>query len=108
MRIKTGLAAWSLIFLMGVPAGTAAAAITGPAGFQAQAQDTAEAGAEPQTIYGAPKDIKQRIAIFVFLGWMWLSIGVLIYLLRLKIRELDRLDNLKYFTAGRKTPPMNS
>ncbi len=72
---------------------------------QAQVQPESEAQAEPEAqpekIFAGPKDIKERIAVYVFLGWLWLSTAVLIYLLRLKIREIDRLHEFSYFTADR-------
>ena len=52
----------------------------------------------PEVIVPAPKDIKEATAIYVFLGWMWLSILVLIYLLRLKVKETDRIHQLKFFS----------
>ena len=53
---------------------------------------------EIETIVPAPKDITEATAIYIFLGWIWLSIGILIFLLRLKIKEVDRLHELGYFT----------
>ncbi len=61
--------------------------------------------AEPEKPHPGPKDIKEQVAIYVFLGWLWLSILVLIYVLRLKIRESDRLNNFAYFDTDKKTPP---
>ena len=46
----------------------------------------------------APKDIKEAVGIYVFLGWIWLSIFVLIYILRQKIQEVDRIYRLKFFS----------
>lgn len=48
-----------------------------------------EKGAEK--IISSPRNIKEKTAIYVFLGWMWMTIFVLIYILRLKIKEADRL-----------------
>ncbi len=56
----------------------------------------------PQKIVGAPKDIKESIGIWVFVAWMWISIAVLIYFLRLKIKETDRLYFLKFFSSDKK------
>lgn len=42
-------------------------------------------------------NIKQKTAIYVFLSWVWLAILVLIYFIRLKIKEVDRLYRLGYF-----------
>jgi len=49
-------------------------------------------------IIPSPKDIKERTAIYVFIGWMWLSITVLIFILRAKIKETDRLYHLRFFS----------
>jgi hypothetical protein len=54
---------------------------------------------EPEKIVGAPQDIKQKMGIWVFVGWMWISVVVLIYFLRLKIKEADRLYSLRFFSA---------
>ncbi len=59
--------------------------------------------AEAERIPPGPKDITERIATYVFLGWLWLSILVLIYALRLKIRESDRLHDLAYFDTDKET-----
>lgn len=52
-----------------------------------------------EKIMPSPKNIKEKTAIYVFLGWMWLLILVLIYFLRLKIKEVDRLLLLKFFSS---------
>jgi hypothetical protein len=50
----------------------------------------------------APQNIKESTAIFVFLGGIWLSVAVLTYLLRLKIKETDRLLGMGYFSSDKK------
>ena len=55
-----------------------------------------------EVIKPAPKDIKEAIGIYVFLGWIWLSIFVLIYILLHKIKEADRIDRLKFFSSEKK------
>jgi hypothetical protein len=72
---------------------------------EAAEQEGIQASSEPEKVLGSPKDIKEETAIYVFLGWLWLSILVLIYLLRLKIRECDRLDNFDYFLTPEKPEP---
>lgn len=70
-----------------------------------QTQETqTEENTIQEAIVPAPKDIKETIAIYVFLGWMWLSIFVLIYILRQKIKEVDRIHNLKFFSSSKKGP----
>jgi len=59
------------------------------------------AKSQPVSVVPAPQGIRESTAIYVFLGWMWLSIGVLVYLLRLKIREIDRLYYSKYYSPDK-------
>jgi len=74
-------------------------------------EETTAGSAETETqdpgmeeILSGPQDIRERIAIAVFLGWMWLSILVLIYILSLKIKESDRLNNFAYFDKDEEAP----
>lgn len=60
--------------------------------------DTAQAKEESEKIIASPQNIKEETGILVFLCWMWLSILVLVFFLRLKIREVDRLFRLKFFS----------
>lgn len=53
----------------------------------------------PEKIVGAPQDIKQKTGIWVFVVWMWAAVFVLIYFIRLKIEETDRLYSLRFFSA---------
>lgn len=55
-----------------------------------------------EKIIPSSKNIKEKTGIYVFLGWMWLSIFVLIYILRQKIKEVDRLFLLKFFSSEKK------
>lgn len=55
-----------------------------------------------EKIIPSPKNIKERTIIYVLLGWMWLSILVLIYFLRLKVKEVDRLHLLNFFQTKKK------
>lgn len=69
---------------------------------EAPVQKNQPAGEEQvETIVPAPKDVKEATAIYVFLGWMWLSIFVLIYFLRHKVKETDRIHQLKFFSKER-------
>ena len=67
-----------------------------------QASQEKTEGLEEDKIIPSPKDIKEQIAIYVFLGWMWLAILVLIYFLRLKVKEVDRLYKIKFFSESEK------
>jgi hypothetical protein len=61
---------------------------------------TAQAQPKPEDIVPGPHNIKERTAIYVFLGWLWISIAVLVYFLRLKIKEIDRIYNLRFFSSA--------
>ncbi len=54
---------------------------------------------EPEKIVGAPQDAKQKTGIWVFVVWMWISVFVIIYFLRLKIKEADRLYRVRFYSA---------
>ncbi len=54
---------------------------------------------EHEKIIPSPQDIKESTGIFVLIGWIWLVIFILIYILRLKIKEVDRLYQIKYFSS---------
>lgn len=51
---------------------------------------------EQGEIIPSPKDIKESTTIYVFVGWVWLSIIVLIFILRAKIKEVDRLHRIRF------------
>ena len=59
------------------------------------------AKAQPESVVPAPANIREGTAIYFFIGWMWLSIGVIVYLLRLKIREADRLHSSRYYSPDK-------
>ncbi len=62
-----------------------------------------------ETIVPAFSGIKERTAVFVFYVWLWLSIVVLIYFLRLWVKESDRVYHAKYYEpdeSPRKANPM--
>jgi hypothetical protein len=54
-----------------------------------------------EEIKPAPKDIKEAIGIYVFLGWIWTSIFVLVFILSQKIKEIDRIYRLKFFSSDK-------
>ncbi len=55
-----------------------------------------------EKIIPSPQNIKESTGIYVFVAWMWISIFVLIYILRLKIREVDRLLKLRFLATKKK------
>jgi hypothetical protein len=42
----------------------------------------------------APRPPRERMAVSVLLAWTWLSIAVLFWLVRLRVREADRIYRL--------------
>jgi hypothetical protein len=50
-----------------------------------------------EPIVPAFSGIKERTAVYVFYAWLWLSIVMLIYFLRLWIKEADRVYKAKYY-----------
>ena len=59
-------------------------------------QDQAKKSQEK--IEASPKDIKEKTTVYVFIGWMWLTIFALIYILKQKIKEEDRIFSYKDFS----------
>lgn len=49
-------------------------------------------------IIPVPANPRQKTGIYVFLFWIWIVIFILIYFIRQKIRELDRLNDLEFFS----------
>ena len=58
----------------------------------------------PETIHPAFADLKEKTAVLVFLAWLWLIVGILVWLLRMKIREADRVHALKFYPASKDAP----
>jgi di/tricarboxylate transporter len=57
---------------------------------------------DQEKIIPSPQNIKESTGIFVFVAWMWIAIFVLIYILRLKIREVDRLLKIRFLSTKKK------
>jgi ABC-type Fe3+ transport system permease subunit len=57
---------------------------------------------QEEKIIPSPQNIKESTGIYVFAAWMWIAIFVLIYILRLKIREVDRLLQIRFLSAKKK------
>lgn len=70
--------------------------------FAQQAPPKKQDESREEKIIPSPKNIKEKTFFYVFIGWMWLSIIVLIYFLRLKIRETDRLNKLRFFSKNKR------
>jgi hypothetical protein len=66
---------------------------------QQAAKKPAKKAPEKRTelIVPAFSGIKEQIAVYVFYVWLWLSIVILIYFLRLWVRESDRVYHAKYY-----------
>lgn len=69
----------------------------------------AEEEVRAEVVHPGPQSLKEGWGIGVFLVWMWLSIGVLVYFIRLQVREVDRVTEMGYDkpirTAGDKRTP---
>jgi len=55
-----------------------------------------------EKIIPGPQNIKESAGIYVFVAWMWLAIFVLIYILMLKIKEVDRLFEIRFISEKKK------
>lgn len=60
--------------------------------------------ASEKVIRPGPNNIKEKVGIYVFLIWFWGIIFVLIYILRKKVIETDRLHRLSYFDSPQGKP----
>ena len=63
--------------------------------------ETAPEKASEKIIPG-PQDIKESTGMYVFIAWLWLAILVLIFFLRLKIKEVDRLLEIRFLSEKKK------
>jgi hypothetical protein len=52
-------------------------------------------------VNSGPRDIQEKMGVLFFLGWVWVSIFVLIYFLRQKIKEEDRLFLSGFYSDGK-------
>jgi hypothetical protein len=62
-----------------------------------------------EPIVPAFSGIREKTAVYVFYAWLWLSIVILIYFLRLWVKEADRVYKVKYYApeeSPRKDNPM--
>ena len=56
----------------------------------------------PEKIVPGPQGIRESTGMYVFIAWMWLAILVLVYFLRLKIKEVDRLLEIRFLSEKKK------
>ena len=63
--------------------------------------DTAEPG---QGHPASTRPAKERMGVYVILGWVWISVAVLLGFLRLRVREADRVHRMDFFRAGGGSP----
>jgi len=83
----------ALIFFLPLLAAAAGPGLAPPPDPQANASPV-KPKVRTEPLNPGPSSIKERAGIVVFLAWMWLSIAVLLYVLRLKKREADRVTSL--------------
>ncbi len=55
-----------------------------------------------EKIVPGPQGIKESTGLYVFIAWLWLAILVLVYFLRLKIKEEDRLLEIRFLSEKKK------
>ena len=55
-----------------------------------------------EKIIPGPQSIKESMGLYVFIAWLWLAILVLVYFLRLKIKEEDRLLEIRFLSEKKK------
>ena len=65
---------------------------------------TATAPGQEPPAPAAPRPARERMSVYVLLAWVWFSIAVLLWLLRLKVRETDRVYSMGLDRAAEKTP----
>lgn len=61
--------------------------------------------APPQALVIPPMTALERTSVYVLLAWIWLSIAVLLWLLRLRVREADRVFHMGLDRAPEKKVP---
>lgn len=100
-RLRTVAAAG--IFLLG--------SIVASGILEARVQEAPQAAVKPaaatapgQETPAAPRPARERMAVYVLLAWVWLSIAVLLGLLRLRVREADRIFRMGLNRAVEKPP----
>ena len=78
---------------------------------EARSQDAPKAPAEQaavkapaQETAAAPRPPRERMAVYVLLAWVWVSIAVLFWLLRLRVREADRIFHMGFRRTAGITP----
>jgi len=78
-------------------------------------QDVPKTPAQKPAVAAAPKEVhpafltpREKSGAYVFLAWTWLGIGFLLYFLRLKVREADRVHSIGLYKDqnGQKEPPV--
>ena len=96
-RGRRGIAAAGLLLLGAlVASGWLEARVQG----SPQASLKPAAAAPEQDKPAAPRPAKERMAVYVILAWVWLSIAVLLAFLRLRVREADRVHRMGLHRAG--------
>ena len=80
-------------------------------GLEARTQEAAKAPADraavtplPEEPGVPPRPPGERMEVAVLLAWIWLSIAVLFWLLRLRVREADRVFRMGLRRQAEKAP----
>jgi len=51
-----------------------------------------------QEVVPKPPSPKEQMGVYVFMAWLWAAIIVLVFILRAKVREADRLFEARYLS----------
>jgi len=100
-RFRAVAAAAVALLLVSLPAAGLAEAL----GQETQQPSIKPAAAAPELeAPAAPRPAKERMAVYVILAWVWFSIAVLLGLLRMRVREADRVHRMGFHRAAEKSP----
>lgn len=101
MNGRRRVIAAAAIFVLGalVAAGLLEARVQAPA----QASVKPAAAAPGQEKPAAVRPARERMAVYVVLAWVWLSIAVLLGFLRMRIREADRVHRMGLVRAAERS-----
>jgi hypothetical protein len=95
MNARRALILITILFLILAPLAAAAAQETKPAVAKPPVKKGPVQRTEP--IVPAFQSAKEKTAVIVFYGWLWISIGVLLYFLRWWVQEADRVFKARFY-----------
>jgi len=60
---------------------------------------------EPAGLRAGPQSPRERTAVYTLLAWVWLCVGVLLWIVHLMVREADRVFRMRFHTSLDKKSP---